>query len=317
MGGMTANSEAKSGQDVLLIGLHITKCAGTTLAETVRAKLPAREVYLCSSFWNTAQDAAPELFERIDLDKVKFIFGHFVHESLLKIYAHRHMIWFTGVREPVSRAVSEYYQICRVLSEAKQPPISADDFFRIRRNTMCEEFLRAFPTIGEEAPGRLADKAFAVAEVFDLIYGAENFESSVKPLLDLLGLTSSNILSVNKRDPINEHYASFFEEQEKLILEIVQTYFDEDIVLYERLKPYLGIWQPFPASSDDMRPRGRVRWAGRILERSSGLQDFIVHLADHYVRDFSILGRTAELLKLLDRKQMWLQAVCAAVDRQR
>jgi hypothetical protein len=288
----------------ILIGLHVTKCAGTTLATHVRRNLPPRKWYLCSSAWNMEHEAAQDLADRLDYNEIVFAFGHYIHESLFQVFDGRPMVWFTGIREPISRSVSEYHQVCKVRAKAGQPPLTAGEFLKIRANSMCKEFLRAFPTIETNVAGGLADKAKAAAQMFDLIYGTEDFERSVEPLLKIIGVKSAGMTAVNVTGE-DAKSNEFLLTQQHEIERAGPEHFDQDLKLYSYLKPIIGRWKPFAASAQDVRPRGQIAWVPGILGRGDGLGAFTRHMSKHYVRDFFNVGRVSELNDLLARRKHW------------
>ena len=299
-------------QGPVLIGLHITKCAGTTLAEHVFKKLHPTRWYFCSSPYNMAVDARQDFAERVYIQKINFVFGHYVHESLNSIFAGRDIFWFTGVREPIKRAISEYYQICKVRAFSGKPPLSAEEFLAVRSNTMCREFLRAFPTIDSEAGGNLLERASQAAEMFDLIYGSENFEETITPLLKRIGVGLEGLASANTRSARDED-AAYLQEQADILATAARPKFAEDIALYEMLKPHIGLWQPF--AKDEAAMARRAGWTDRMTTTpEAGLARFNAHLAHFYVRDFVNVGRKAELEALLERRREWIDALTSALD---
>lgn len=285
----------------IAIGLHITKCAGTTLARHVANRLPPNAVYLCSSFDELSKAATEHLVERLSVNEIRFVFGHYVHESLRKIFVKRPQFWFTGVREPLSRAVSEYYQICKVRGWAGLPPITAEAFLSERRNTMCQEFLRAFPTIAQGVPGTEAEKAMAIAQMFDLIYGMADFSVSSGTILSQIDVSIEGMVNENTRE-IRASDADFLSGQQKVLEQAFGEYFDQDIILYEHIKPHLGKLHPFRLSDEAIWSERQLRWWPEIENHSGGMNDFIDHLALYYVSEYVSVGRQAELVEQVSNK---------------
>ncbi|HEY5238852.1 MAG TPA: hypothetical protein VIJ62_10770 [Rhizomicrobium sp.] len=287
----------------LLVGLHITKCAGTTLASHVKSHLPAKAWYLCSAFRDTQMSSCLEFFERSNFDALRFIFGHYIHESIFSAFGEREIFLFTGMRAPVDRAVSEYFQICRVRARAGLLPISVDEFFAIRKDTMCREILRAFPSLAQGMKGSLAAKAIQICQMFDLIYETQTFSTSVSPLLKLVSLDAGELKNQNTRDSKN---ASAGADIEKAIRERAPQYFDQDHELFEFLKPHFGRLHPFRGEYGNKSAyRKRKEIELRAIE--NGLYKFAEHLARHFVADYRNLGQLTELDELLTRKQVWVK----------
>ena len=254
--------------------------------------------------------------ERLDYRDVRFIFGHYVHESLLKIFSGRPIFLFTGVREPVSRAISEYYQMCKIRDRAGLLPLSADEFFAARKNTMCVEYMRAFPTIEKNASGSLADKASEVLGVFDLVYGMDDFVQSSERLFAILGLDTRDMRDANIRE-IKAENVDFLGEQEAIIREKAETYFDQDIILYERFKSRFGELNLSAGSEGGSKSPSQLRWIPAICARSSGEADFIAHVSRFHVNEFFNLRREDELERQLDRKALALAEMKRFLEERR
>ena len=294
---------AKRQTAMLVIGLHITKCAGTTLANHVQSRMPPKAWYMCSAFRDMQMNSMVEFAERANFDAIRFVFGHFVHESLLSVFSGRDIFLFTGMRSPVDRAVSEYFQICKVREAANSPMPDADEFFAMRKNTMCVEILRAFPSLAGDVHGSLADKAIAICQMFDLIYDARTFLESTGPLLRLIGVSDEGIRSVNKRDT---ETANRLADVEKQIRERAPLHFEQDQKLFETVAPRLGRMYPFRESETERVSEYRKRWEETFRSRQDGMPEFSRHLARHLVADYRNLGRMDELEALIRRKERWL-----------
>ncbi len=65
----------------MAIGLHLTKCAGTSLITTIRSNIADGTYYFCSSYYENMMDGRLLFDEILAPDKLQFVFGHFVHES--------------------------------------------------------------------------------------------------------------------------------------------------------------------------------------------------------------------------------------------
>ena len=258
---------------------------------------------MCSAFRDMQMNSILEFAERANFDAVRFIFGHFVHESLLSVFSRRKFFLFTGLRSPVDRAVSEYFQICKVREAANLPLLDADEFFAMRKNTMCVEILRAFPSLASEVQGSLADKAIAICQMFDLIYDARTFFESTGPLLRLIGVSSEGMRNVNTRDA---EMAKRLGDVENQIRERAPLYFEQDQQLFETLAPRLGKMHPFGESKTERVSKYRKRWEEELRLRPDGMPVFSRHLAKHLVADYRNLGQISELEALLRRKERWL-----------
>ncbi|MBY0565184.1 MAG: hypothetical protein K2P58_13495 [Hyphomonadaceae bacterium] len=296
----------------VLVGLHITKCAGTTLANAVTDALSPHKHYICSAPVDAAILSWQELPCRLDWKQVDFVFGHYVHESLFSVFRDRDMVWFTGVRDPVEKAVSEYHQMCKVAIAAGRTPLTAEAFLSMRTNVMCAEFLRAFPTIDAQAKGSLAEKALEAARLFDLIYSLAGFEQSARRLLELIGLSGEKMIPDNLRWSAPDH-GDFLTEQAEAIRVDAPKHFDQDIALYQALSPALDEWRPFSNGTDVSA--NRERWLPAMMANNADIDSFSRHLAPFYAYDFVQNGRREELREMLHRQARWIDAVLSAEAR--
>lgn len=306
-------SDAPEHAKRVLIGLHITKCAGTSLADHVRTHMPPFRTFFCSSAWINARNSMVELPERLLPDQVMFVFGHFVHESLLGIFKDHRMFWFTGVREPIDRAISEYYQTCKVRARTGQPLLTAEQYLAERKDSLCREFIRALPTIAAATPGKPAKKAIACAKFFDLIYSTDNFATTAARLFKRLGIPEAGMAPRNLRPPDSKDSEFLLTEEEK-IRAVAPEHFAEDLRLYEWLKPKLDLWEPFATSRTDRTPKARAQFRSEIISNKDCMAEFSEHLAKFYVQTFATIGRTAELKSLLKSKSDWISAMMRATE---
>ena len=68
-----------------LVGLHIPKCAGSTLLERVLSVLPRDEVYQNTSIIRNFFEGRPEFLEIKNKQKLRFVWGHSIQEEMLKL----------------------------------------------------------------------------------------------------------------------------------------------------------------------------------------------------------------------------------------
>ena len=174
----------------LLLGLHLTKCAGTSLITTLRRVLPDDETYFFSSYHENWASSRPTFADIVEIDRLRIVFGHYCHETLLSVFAHRSLFLFTGLREPVACAVSRYRQANAVQALAGRAPISAEAWLADHANPACAEVLRCMPTLGDR-PGALWQRARHVLGLFDFVYDTDHFDVHAMVLLDVLGAGAS------------------------------------------------------------------------------------------------------------------------------
>ncbi len=290
---------------MLVVGLHITKCAGTTLALHVRAQLPPKRWYLCSGFRDMQELGYLEFAERLNIDEMRFVFGHFVHESLFSVAGERPLFLFTGIRAPVERAISEFHHISKIRRRASRNPPSPDEFFSMRKNTMCFEILRAFPSLAASARGSLSERAIQVSQMFDFIYDTVDFETSVQPLLKLMNIRNEDMRAVNVRETETGAGTEDIAAAEAELRARCPEFFDQDEALFRFLQPKTGKLRPF-AGDNGAASAYRKRWEADLRSREGGFDVLTAHFARHVVADYRNLGRLDELATLMERKQRWL-----------
>lgn len=301
----------------VVIGLHITKCAGTAFAVAVRRQRLPNEWYQCSDYPTNLDDATMDISERSNLDRLRFIFGHYVHQSLLPLFADRRVVLITGLREPVSRAVSEYYHICRMHLEFGRPVISAADYFADRKDTLCVELLRAFPA-AQSLPGSMAARAEKVLQLFDLIYTSDNLEQTLAPVSAILGLPPGSFPRENERSVSTEH-ADYLDEQAAVIRQRATEFFAQDIALYEAVSPAIGRWIDDSRSWRERwqeRSEGEAAWFAPVMQDPDPWYSFQSHQATFMAADFRYAGKTKQLELLLERKRNYANLIESELRRQ-
>lgn len=185
---------------MVAIGLHLTKCAGTSLMTSMRRLLAEDEYVLISSFYENILASRAQPWDVVDLSRLVFVFGHYVNEGLVTLLRPK-TIWdfflFTGVREPSARAVSQYYQLAKITSD--NPPV--DQFVSEYGNSMCDEIIRAFPSlINSDKPKWLL--AAEALTSFDYIYSTERYALTIGPVYESAGLLPPSIDDLGTRDNI-------------------------------------------------------------------------------------------------------------------
>jgi hypothetical protein len=289
---------------MLFIGLHITKCAGTSLALHIRNNVQPHKWYLCSGFRDMENLAVVQLCERVHLENLQFIFGHFVHESLFSSAGDRQVFLFTGIRSPVERAISEFYHMCRIRQATGKPPLSADEFFRLRKNTMCVEILRAFPSLAGSTEQSLSARAIEISRMFDFVYDTENFAPTLLPLLRLMKISGTVTVTANTR--LSGAQDADLAKTEIEIRSRCPEHFAHDEALYKHLKPHVGKLYPFREEGSGRVSEYRRRWEAALRAREDGLERLGEHFAKYFVADYRNLGMLDELNELIRRKEQWL-----------
>jgi hypothetical protein len=177
----------KKMQRQVLFGVHIPKCAGTTLLDRVTRCLPSNQIYQTTSMIRNYQEGKSEFLQLLRRDRLRFVFGHTVHEEMLK-YLSGSVVLFTGLREPVSRLESELNYKLRLSDKQKNERPNIEEHLSRINNPVCRFLVDRFPTFAG-TDGTLADRAMQVLESFQVVYFAENFEETAKTIFALLGIS--------------------------------------------------------------------------------------------------------------------------------
>lgn len=228
---------ARRGGVELLVGLHVTKCAGTSLMTTVRRELTEDQYYLCSSFHGNLVSGRPLYGDIVQWNRLRFVFGHYVNEDLLRALGPRRLHLFTILREPIERAVSHFLHLNAIRLRAGAPRLAGRDYLLQQRDTMCVELLRCFPSLAASG-GSLSDQAARALAMFDHVGDSARYVEGANRLLQRLGLGPAEEVRDNvsaERLPGEE-----FAEDAALVRAGAAEAFAHDVLLYERARPFLG-----------------------------------------------------------------------------
>ncbi len=286
-----------------LIGLHITKCAGTSLVSTIKRGLDLSEYYLCSSIYENIKQHHPEVFEREDIKAIRFIYGHYVHESLRSIFNGNGDIWFTILRDPKKRLKSEWYQIYKTRLFNNLEPMSVGEYLSIYSNSMCNEIIRAFPSAVDPSRSRL-DAAKQALSNFHYVFDIEDFDKIIGILQDFLEIHSSQRNLIIENETLgnellnNEKYLRSLDELEKAY----DASLSDDALLYKSASisnpALIGNFEPL---------RGYDRWDDSLsIGHSQAMEAFMRHLGKYYRGEMVLAGGLAETSRQIDSRLNWL-----------
>ncbi len=177
----------------IYIGLHVHKCAGTSLqihlAECARAG---------SWFWHTSPDvnyrqSNLEIEEKNISSRTiaRVIWGHEVFDYFLGFFASRPIYLFTFLRHPVKRLVSWYRYEARSHEKFTGSLDDFESFPRFianRQNHMCYFILNRFPHLDDSSSDLLHARAIAVLEKFAFVGLQEDFKTGASQLMRFIGL---------------------------------------------------------------------------------------------------------------------------------
>lgn len=212
------------------VGLHIPKCAGTSLLDKVRSGLPAEQVFQNTSIIQNFMGGREDFLHLLDKTKLRFVWGHSIHEEMLKFFGPQAVL-ITGLREPIDRFRSNLRYTARMAAKLGNP---SPDFAKIMANTrnpMCRFINRRFPTISGDS-GSPADRAMKVIKACNFVYFSENFDDTTRAICDVMGIEGTTY---------NSNAAP---EGETMEFDIDPSRHRFDIELYERAKERFRTFDP-------------------------------------------------------------------------
>lgn len=284
------------------IGLHLTKCAGTSLMTSMRRLLTEDEYLLISSFHENILASRAQPWDVVDLSRLVFIFGHYVNEDLITVLSPK-TIWdfflFTGVREPTARAVSQYYQLAKITSDI----LEVDQFVSEYGNSMCDEIIRAFPSLFNSDKPKWLLAAEALTS-FDYIYSTERYALTIGPVYESTGLVPPSIDDLEARDnirvaPLESGIAS--EIQEAMTS-------SDDAKLYSLIEPAIGKQNAGELIAEAINTECQRE---KIFGKSCGSSDHdstafdFASMYDVMGYEFHLLGdmKKAEVIKVFEKRR--------------
>jgi hypothetical protein len=298
----------------ICLGLHITKCAGTSLVSTLRRLLAENEYSFCSSYYENFL-ATRAMFSEIKTpDMLKIYFGHYCREDLLRVFDGRNIFFFTGLREPISRALSEFAQINTINSFAGRKLMDDDQYLAGHADSMCGEILRCFPTVAARTDKSLWENARDALSMMDYVYSTEKFESHAKWILEVMALsgTLSKDNIAEQREASPEQNALMARLQRRLKTES-EKWFGNDLKLYESFKRYLGVRRLREQMSLQSWAIDREEYTRALPSKEEALKRLGVLETQYLVYEFYSVGKLPELrqhmLQSIERSNAILKRV--------
>lgn len=212
----------------IFLGLHIPKCAGTTILSELKRNF-GDGVYQSTSLISNFRESKPDLLEAYPALQYQGYFGHHFCDELLKLLG-ENLFLFTFFRNPLERALSHYKYINRMNSAVGLPEVNFDQFVK-RIPSMTRFILERFPgLVGEEeadAPRWL--KAASVLKKFDYVGDSDDLHTFQDVFHEEFGVRLDLSVEKNKA-PAEEKEVSFSEK------EAIYKSLEEDILLYQWVK---------------------------------------------------------------------------------
>jgi hypothetical protein len=292
----------------LCLGLHITKCAGTSLMTTVRRALSEDEYYFFSSYHENWLASRPLFAALRSPERLRIVFGHYCHETLLSVFAHRPIFLFTGLRDPLERAVSGFRQANAVRAQAGRPPIDAAGYLASQRNPICAEVLRCFPSLasGPAPPWR---KAQAALSLFDLVTDTAHFDVHGRAVLAVIDGPARDIVrdNISGERPLPAATNAFVRAECERLRADAEPHLGEDMRLYRAIQPWLGRADLRADIAGAPWAIDRAAFVAGLPQPDQARAAFCAFEQDFMLAEFDELGKLAEL-------RGWLEARAAEAE---
>lgn len=298
------------------IGLHLTKCAGTSLLTTMRRALAEEEICIVSSFFENIIACRPFAWDFEDLSKVRLVFGHYIHEALIALIRPRDswdFFLFTGVRNPIDRIYSQFRHLERVQGYAPQ----MDEFIAQYGSSMCDEIIRAFPSlVVDDAPKW--ESAARILTAFNYIYSTENYKETIQPVVKYLEVPQALYAACETTDNINkiEARASVYDQISGLCAS------SDDRKLYEIIEPAIAAGDAGVLIAERLGvecQRDQLLACVQRLTQQEAIAKIFAFHADMAGYELHILGpeKKAQTIALLnERKNHLVELIDYVVNRQ-
>jgi hypothetical protein len=285
-----------------VVGLHLTKCAGSSIVSSIKRNLNANEFYLCSSIIENIKIGQEEFSERFDLFDLQFMFGHYIHESLHSIFRERDVTWLTVMRDPVKRVKSEWDQIYNIRKANGLEPLSVDEFIANYQNTFCQELLRAFPSM-DGGRDQLED-ALSVLNLFDYVFDSQQTEAVIEAIHDTLGVLKEDRRYVQDNVTQEKEHLSgtHYEDETQKMLERMLTLNSNDRELYRISQP---LFSTPPAGLICGKFEEREKFL-KTVDYQSALESFNKHLLRFYKSEVDLAGAHKLLSDSFAKRQAWI-----------
>jgi hypothetical protein len=283
--GLDSEAAARSGRDTAaspprdgsgaFFGLHIPKCAGTTLLRRVQSGLPGHSIHQTTSIRTGFLNGQPPFLALGRYDQLRFVFGHSVHEEMIKRLPRPPTV-FTGMREPMARLRSSLGWRERMRRDGFKGP-SLEEMAAKIRNPMCWFILQRFPTLaGRE--GSPAERAMNALRAFSFCYFTDTFEDWADLVFERLGIHPERV---------NHRVAS----EPPPDVKIDPNALAEDTELYARARDHFA---QRPISARALAPTDRIARFHKEAERSDAVRSFWYEECLREYRGWSMLPEVAE-----------------------
>lgn len=220
----------------LLVGLHIPKCAGTSILSAHVTAIPAGRLHQSTALFQNYRYGALDFHHmpHVAIQELLGVWGHCVHEQILrKANELDNVVLWTVLRDPVERTKSDLAFQQRQAS-ALGLPFDPGAALLAMQDLMCRYILERFPSF-DPGSGALADRAVHALEHFDAVLDVAN-SGQISAFLKFFLNRNIELPTENVAPPASSTMA--FDED--MILEVTSN----DRELYERFAGRASSLQP-------------------------------------------------------------------------
>jgi hypothetical protein len=283
----------------VFLGLHVPKCAGTTLLRRAASRLPGHAVHQSTSHRTNFLQGNLSFLALARYDQLRFVFGHSVHEEMIKRLPVPPIL-FTGLREPEARLRS-YLGWQRHLRDEGHPTETVEEALSKTRDPMCWFIIKRFPTLAGTS-GTPAERSMNALRGFTYCYFPDTLERFAKVMFRQLGI-----------EPRKTHHR--IAEQLPPDVRIDPDILKNDKILYELAREH---FMRVPLSRDGLSPTERVIQFHSEPPRQGVLRDFLHQQQMFEYRGWNILADVRQHLESrIDELQLELAAYSEGEHRKR
>ncbi|HEY1615389.1 MAG TPA: hypothetical protein VGF97_17035 [Rhizomicrobium sp.] len=190
------------------------------------------EIYQCTNIMRNFRENRPEFPHLADYSTLRLVFGHFVHEEMLRVLTGPVQI-FMGLREPHARFRSQLFFMARLRKQQGLPAVSMQEEVDHKDNGMCRAIVTRFPALAGE--GTLAERALKVLDHCWCVYFSERFEESAAPIFQALDITP-----IDRNWNVGEYDETGLDED----VDFSAARLDQDLILYETALQRFAVQRP-------------------------------------------------------------------------
>ena len=258
----------------LLFGLHIPRCAGTSLLTGATRQLAPEQMYqaisLAKNWWRSQFELEWIFFK----DQLDLIWGHYVQEEMIR-YFNKSVILFTGLREPRERMRSQVHYVNRIQSFQGLPPVQLDRYLSENKNFMCRYIVERFFSMS--SGDSMLERAISVIEKFNYVYFTDDYKATISPIYKALA-----IQPVELRDNVSEEGEELFAIADEFVNDDIQLYKQAEIMFRgkeDQLHTELSSTWLFRQTPPDLSLLRKYMFQTRLDEFKSWgiLNDVITH----------------------------------------